>query len=246
MNRTLVPLSALALGAVMLTGCARGSVTQGGGGISVNQPPAAVDEPPPPSPPPPPPPPPAPPPPPPPPSLPPLSSVVVNLDDNHQIGVGYWPDHDTASGGQGDPVGKYVCWPTWPPETYHVHSHLSVFLDGQALAIPDDIGVVKQATGYCYYTLHTHDRSGKLHVEAPAPEFYSLGDLFQIWGQPLGPDNVAGITGKPIVIYVTDQNGVVTQADGDWHDIELLSHREITIQIGTPISEIPNYFWTAH
>ena len=173
---------------------------------------------------------------------------MVNLDDNHQVGVGYWPDHDTATGGQGQQVGKYVCWPTWPPETYHVHSHLSIFLDGQALAIPDDIGVVRTpgTNNYCYYTLHTHDRSGKLHVEAPAPEFYTLGDLFQIWGQPLQSDNLAGITGKPIVIYITDQNGVVTLADGDWKNIELLSHREITIQVGTKIAEIPNYFWSAH
>jgi hypothetical protein len=57
---------------------------------------------------------------------------------------------------------------------------------------------------------------------------------------------VAGITGKPIVIYVTDQNGVVTQADGNWGDLELLSHREITIQVGTPIEAIPNYTWRAH
>jgi hypothetical protein len=85
-----------------------------------------------------------------------------------------------------------------------------------------------------------------LHVEAPAPELYTLGDLFSIWGRPLEPDNVAGLTGKPIVIYITDNNGVVTLATGDWHDIELLSHREITIQVGTPIAEIPNFTWTAH
>jgi len=48
------------------------------------------------------------------------------------------------------------------------------------------------------------------------------------------------------VIYITDDNGVVTEATGDWNDIELLSHREVTIQIGTPIDEIPNYTWSAH
>jgi len=26
----------------------------------------------------------------------------------------------------------------------------------------------------------------------------------------------------------------------------LLSHREITIQVGTPIDQIPNYTWSAH
>jgi hypothetical protein len=57
---------------------------------------------------------------------------------------------------------------------------------------------------------------------------------------------VAGLTGKPIVIYVTDQNGVVTQAPGSWGDLELLSHREITIQVGTAIEAIPNFTWRAH
>ena len=32
----------------------------------------------------------------------------------------------------------------------------------------------------------------------------------------------------------------------DGHAIELKSHREITIQIGTPITEIPNFTWSAH
>lgn len=237
-NPGLLAVSVAALGA-LLTGCIRGGTTDGPLGVASNNPPPSAAEEPTPPPPPPPPPPPE-------PQLPPLSPVIVDLDDNHQVGVTYWPDHDTASGGQGEPVGKYVCWPHWPPETYHVHSHLSIFLDKQALAVPDDIGVVKGATDYCYYTLHTHDRSGKLHVEAPAPEFFTLGDLFRIWGQPLGPDNVAGLTGKPIVVYVTDQNGVVTLASGDWRDIELLSHREITIQVGETIDEIPNFFWSSH
>jgi hypothetical protein len=47
-------------------------------------------------------------------------------------------------------------------------------------------------------------------------------------------------------ITCTATHGVVTEATGDWNDIELLSHREITIQIGTPIDEIPNYTWSAH
>ena len=179
--------------------------------------------------------------------LPPLAPVPVDLDDNHQVGVPFWPDGDTASGAHGETIGQYECFPSAPPETYHVHSHLSIFLDGQGLAVPRNIGIVKlNATTTCYYTLHTHDRSGKLHIEAAAPAMFTLGDLFRIWGEPLGPDNVAGLTGKPIVVYITDNNGVVTQASGNWNDIELLSHREITIQVGTPVTEIPNFVWTAH
>jgi hypothetical protein len=116
-----------------------------------------------------------------------------------------------------------------------------------ALSIPEDIGIVTLTpTTKCVYSLHTHNHSGKLHIEGPSPAQFTLGDFFTIWGRPLGPDNVADLTGKPIVVYITDNNGVVTAATGDWNDIELLSHREITIQVGTPVTEIPNYTWTAH
>ena len=185
-------------------------------------------------------------PPPPAPVLPPLAPVIVDLNDNHQVGIRHWPDGDTATGAQGQPVGTFECFPTMP-DTYHVHTHLSIFLDGVALAVPADVGIVGENTPTeCFYPVHTHDRSGKIHIEAAAPGLFTLGQFFAIWGQPLGPDNVAGLTGKPIVIYVTDQNGVVTQAAGNWGGLELLSHREITIQVGPPVAEIPNYTWRAH
>jgi hypothetical protein len=174
--------------------------------------------------------------------------VPIDLDDNHPIGIKYWPDRDPTVGAHGETVDGFECFPgQHPPHTYHVHSHLSIFLDKVALRVPEDIGIVKLTpTTQCVYTLHTHDHSGKLHVEAAAPATFTLGQFFRIWGRPLSRDNVAGLTGKPIVIYVTDNNGVVTEATGDWNAIELLSHREITIQVGEPIDAIPNYTWSAH
>jgi hypothetical protein len=79
------------------------------------------------------------PPPPPPPVLPPLAPVIVDLNDNHTVGVRRWPDGDSDSGAQGEPVGTFECFPTMP-DTYHVHTHLSIFLDGVALAVPAEGG----------------------------------------------------------------------------------------------------------
>jgi hypothetical protein len=31
--------------------------------------------------------------------------------------------------------------------------------------------------------------------------------------------------------------------DADWSNIELKAHREITIELGTPLAEIPNFTW---
>jgi hypothetical protein len=178
-------------------------------------------------------------------TVPPLSATVVSLD-GQTVGLAHWPDGNTSSGAQGQTVGSLECLATMP-ETYHVHTHLSIFLNGQALAIPADLGIVDQSpTTRCFYALHTHDKSGKIHVEAAAPATFTLGQLFAIWGQPLESTNVAGLTGMPVTIYVTDNNGVVTEATANWRDIELLSHREITIQVGTPVTEIPNFTWSGN
>lgn len=79
-------------------------------------------------------------------------------------------------------------------------------------------------------------------MEAPAAGLFTLGQVFALWGQPLSYNDIGGISGIPVVVYITD-NGVVTQYTGDLGAIELLSHREITIQLGTPIAEIPVYTW---
>ena len=132
------------------------------------------------------------------------------------------------------------------PETYHVHTHVSIFLNGEALSVPPDIGIVDtSATTHCFYSIHTHDKSGKIHVEAAAPGTFTLGQLFTLWGQPLLNTNIAGITGLPVAVYVTD-NGVVSEVTDNWPNIELTSHREITIAVGTPITSIPNITWNGN
>jgi len=161
------------------------------------------------------------------------------------VGAAHWEAGDTGDGGQGQTVMGLNCEPTMD-ETYHVHTHVSIFLNGEALAVPGQIGIVDtSATAQCFYNIHTHDSSGKIHVEAPAPGMFTLGQLFAIWGEPLETTNIGGITGLPVVVYVTDA-GVVTKDTGDWKAIELKSHREVTIQIGTAITEIPNFTWTAN
>ena len=216
---------------VALTGC--------GGGGSDNDPPQSGNPPAPaPTPPPPPPaPPPA-------PSVPPLSSVIIDLNDEPDIGVARWPRGNTATGGQGGPVDGIECLLNMPT-AYHIHAHLTIYVDGVAQQIPELVGVHYQEPSRCFYNIHTHDRTGKIHIEFAAPTTVTLGNFFNIWGQPLTPDNVAGITGKPIAVYSTE-NATVTPVENNWGSIELTTHKEITIVIGTPIAEIPNYTWNGN
>jgi len=222
---------------VMLLGAAAVLAGCGGGGGDNSPPPVGTNPPPVPAPPPSPPPPPA-------STVPPQAATAIDLDDNHQVGVDHWPNGPTTTGGNGDTVQGIPCRPA-PIETYHVHTHLSIFLNGEALSVPPRIGIVAPNGTQCIYDVHTHDKSGKIHVESTAEGMFTLGQLFAIWGQELTDTNVADLTGNPITVYVTD-DGVVTEAEGDWHDIELKSHREITVVVGTAISEIPNFTWSAH
>jgi hypothetical protein len=184
-----------------------------------------------------------PPPPPPPPATttPPLSSTVIDLSGNQRIGIDHWSDGNSPTGGQGQTVAGLECLPTMP-EDYHVHSHITIFLNGEKLAVSRNAGIANAPQGRCFYGIHTHDYSGKIHVESEAPGMFTLGQFFQIWGRSLTNTDLAGITGLPIVIYTTD-DGTVTEVKDNWADIELKSHREITIVVGTPITEIPNYTW---
>lgn len=171
---------------------------------------------------------------------PPVSSTVQDLTDGHKVGADRWPNPQT----DGSPIGEFTCVVN-PPQTFELHAHLSILVNNEPQAIPHYLGAAPAGDTHCFYQIHADDSSGRIHVTpAAAGSTYTLGQLFEIWGQPLTNTNVAGIEGLPIEVYVTD-NGTVTKVeDTEWSSIELKSHREITIEAGTPLEEIPNFTWT--
>jgi hypothetical protein len=168
-----------------------------------------------------------------------------SIQDAHQIGTATFPEGVTATGGTGQDVAGVACGPANLTSTKF--THLSIVRNGEQLAIPGRVGIVRDAAGMltCVYSIHTHtnDRSGRIHTEGPVPATYTLGQFFAIWGMPLLANNVAGITTDALTaVYVVD-NGTVTQFSGDPATIELTSHRHIVLQLGTAITEIPIYTW---
>lgn len=170
-----------------------------------------------------------------------LSKQPIDIGTLSTLGTATWPDGDTASGGQGQAFGNDVCVSNLS-ETYHVHAHLAIIRDGNLLAIPAQIGLLAASKG-CSYLTHTHDSTGVVHVEADGYRFLTLGQFFQVWGQPLTETNVAGFSGQPIRVYVNDGATLQEVQSSDWGNIELTSHRSITIVIGAVPSEIPSYTW---
>jgi hypothetical protein len=58
----------------------------------------------------------------------------------------------------------------------HIHVHLDVLDDGQAVPVPANIGI-DTARG-AISPLHTHDASGVIHIESPVKRQFSLGEFF--------------------------------------------------------------------
>jgi len=113
---------------------------------------------------------------------------------------------------------------------FHIHAHLTIFVNGSARQVPADIGIPAHAqNGPCLYWLHAHAPDGVIHIESPVRRTYTLGEFFDEWGQPLGPHQVGPATGPVIAIY----NG--QRYLGNPRDIPLNAHAQIQLEVGKPL-----------
>ncbi|MEC5212027.1 hypothetical protein RCH06_000560 [Polaromonas sp. CG_9.5] len=130
------------------------------------------------------------------------SQVATLLKQGGQLGKAVFADGNTARGGHGQTVDGIEGSSQEMLKT-HVHAHLAIYYKGEQIAVPRGIGILpplRIANGFVgggqgYYWLHTHDASGILHVESPNDRVYTLGNFFDVWGQPLTAGNVAGLKG---------------------------------------------------
>ncbi|HWD54194.1 MAG TPA: hypothetical protein VG346_03690 [Acidimicrobiales bacterium] len=134
----------------------------------------------------------------------------------------------------------------------HVHTHLTIFVNGQARVIPYGIGIPGfQAvvinppapagagpfveTGTCFYWLHVHANDGVIHVESPSTNMsFTLGQFFDEWGIPLSSTQVGSATGKVTVFFTSPGKpaGIYT---GNPRNLPLGDHYQIQLDVGTPI-----------
>jgi hypothetical protein len=123
---------------------------------------------------------------------------------------------------------------------FHIHAHLAIYVNGQQELVPYGIGIVPPyrlqksdsgpfvGGGSKFYWLHTHDETGIIHIESPQQRTFTLGDLFDLWNQPLSPTQVGPATG-PVVALVNNH-----PVSGDPRAIPLGAHDVIQLNIGTP------------
>src|SRR5438045_2246489 len=61
---------------------------------------------------------------------------------------------------------------------YHIHAHLSIYVNGAPVSQPANIGIASDKS--CIYWLHTHRTDGVIHIESPNANKYSLGTFFKL------------------------------------------------------------------
>ncbi len=125
--------------------------------------------------------------------------------------------------------------------SYHIHAHLTIYLNGQPVSLPQGVGIASDQS--CLYWLHTHDGSGVIHIEAPKKVSPTLADFLDIWGQEfssLGFHNeLASSAGW--TIYVDGK-----QVNSTFNQLVLQSHMVITIAYNSPgITPDTTYNWQA-
>lgn len=144
--------------------------------------------------------------------------------------------------------------------TFHVHSHLDVFVNGAPVVVPAGIGIditnpgVRHGTAAdgsdqyggitgcdqpCISPLHTHDTTGVLHTESATSTPNTLGQFFTEWGVKLTTSCVGQFCQPDTTIRVYLDGKPYT---GNPTAIGLSDGLEIAIVIGAPPATIPSVF----
>jgi len=157
------------------------------------------------------------------------------------------PLASTATAAAGQPVNGIHCQ-TSEQTLFHIHAHLTIFVNGSPRQVPFGIGIPGAQTqntaagpfvntGTCFYWLHSHAADGVIHIESPVRRVYTLGDFFDEWGLPLGPGQVGPAHGHVTALY----NGRVHL--GNPRDIPLAAHAQIQLEVGTPLVAPVSITW---
>jgi len=140
-----------------------------------------------------------------------------------------WPANSAQALTRANDIGL----PPVGAETFHHHDLLEIFVHGQAVPIPADIGLTSSSGA----SMHTHDPTGIMHLESDARFPFTLGDFFDVWGVRLTRSCIGGYCASGanhLVVYV---NG--NAIGGDPRTIKLGQHDDVVVTFGST-SELPN------
>jgi hypothetical protein len=156
-------------------------------------------------------------------------------------GASYRPPAATATVTGGTPVGALRCGDNGKT----IAVHLELFANRRVIAVPAGIGVASPyrttlgtvVPQRCSYPVRTLTPTGV--VEVAANRRSTVGDLFRVWGQPLGPRRLGSFTSRsPVRAYVAGR-----LVRGPAASIPLTSGEEIVLEIGGYVPPHPSFLF---
>lgn len=122
-----------------------------------------------------------------------------------------------------------------PQNAYHIHTHLTIYINGTLVTIPKNIGIA--ADGSCFYWMHTNTSDGIIHTEAPQKQSnLALDDFLTVWYRGFAklnfPQELTQPTGWKIFVNGQLFTGKVTAPINT--EVPLSSHDIVTLEYGTP------------
>ena len=146
------------------------------------------------------------------------------------------PPQQVQQGANGQTISGISC-DAQEGQRIHIHQHLTIIDRGKPVSVPQYIGI---PTGkQCIYWVHTHTPDGIIHIEAPQDRSFTLGDFFEVWGQPLSRSQAATASaakGQSLKVWVDGK-----PYTGDPRKIALAPHADIVIEVGPPFPTPPRF-----
>jgi hypothetical protein len=157
------------------------------------------------------------------------------------LGASYRPPAATATVTGGTPVGRLRCGGNGKTVAVHVE----LFANRRVIAVPAGIGVARPFRSTlgavvplgCSYPVRTLTPTGVVDVATNGR--LTVGDLFRVWGQPLGPRRLGSFTSRSLVrAYVAGR-----LVRGSVASIPLTSGEEIVLEIGGYVPPHPSFLF---
>ena len=96
------------------------------------------------------------------------------------------------------------------PIVAHYHPTIKIFLDDSEVNLAANIGI-DDASCDGMRGIHTHDATGKLHVETPSTMAAPVGAFFEIWGETFNENQILNSV-------VDEDSEVVMYVNGELND----------------------------
>tara|TARA_X000001036_G_scaffold375404_1_gene364238 strand:+ start:546 stop:1118 length:573 start_codon:yes stop_codon:yes gene_type:complete len=87
----------------------------------------------------------------------------------------------------------------------HFHPYLTIVIDDVEFEIPDGTGIDTEICPGAMHMTHTHDASGKIHVEGHSVEEVPLEVFFDVWGMHFNESGIMDYRNGTIEMTVDGQ-----------------------------------------